>query len=195
MVIFLNFKTISSHLHPLQVENCSSNSRLVVDEDEYCKFRIERVKKKNLIFSPGKFNPLTLKHFCIQTMQTDLKKSYLALSASFKYRSMLWVYGHLTSFILSVWGVNSPKNCKIITVCYAFFLQTIYWVHTPFILFYCRKTRKHGPFVKLSAQKIDALKKIKRKSATELDMIIKIKFVPSYYCCAKPKGSICLLSK
>ena len=42
MVIFLNFYTTSNHLHPLQVENCDSNSRLVVDEDG--KFRIERVK-------------------------------------------------------------------------------------------------------------------------------------------------------
>ena len=34
----------SSHLHPLQVENCDSNSRLVVDEDDNGKFRLERVK-------------------------------------------------------------------------------------------------------------------------------------------------------
>ena len=34
----------SSHLHPLQVENCGSNSRLVVDEDDNGKFRLERVK-------------------------------------------------------------------------------------------------------------------------------------------------------
>ena len=33
----------SSHLHPLQVENCTSNSRLVVDEDDNDKFRLERV--------------------------------------------------------------------------------------------------------------------------------------------------------
>ena len=40
MVIFLNFLTTSSPLHPLQVENCGSNSRLVVDD--YGKVRIER---------------------------------------------------------------------------------------------------------------------------------------------------------
>ena len=34
MVIFYNFPPTASHLHPLQVENCDSNSRLVVDEDE-----------------------------------------------------------------------------------------------------------------------------------------------------------------
>ena len=44
MAIFFNFYTTSSHLHPLQVENCDSNSRLVVDEDDNGKFRIERVK-------------------------------------------------------------------------------------------------------------------------------------------------------
>ena len=32
MAIFFNFPPTSNHLHPLQVENCDSNSRLVVDE-------------------------------------------------------------------------------------------------------------------------------------------------------------------
>ena len=45
MAIFFNFSPTSSHLHPLQVENCDSNSRLVVDKDDYGKFRIERVKE------------------------------------------------------------------------------------------------------------------------------------------------------
>ena len=47
-LIFLQLRVLerkfqSNHLHPLQVENCDSNSRLVVDEDDYCKFRLERV--------------------------------------------------------------------------------------------------------------------------------------------------------
>ena len=50
LAIFLNFSPNSNHLHPLQVENCDSNSRLVVDEDDNGKFRLERVK--------------TLKYFC-----------------------------------------------------------------------------------------------------------------------------------
>ena len=41
--IFNNFSPTSSHLQPLQVENCGSNSRLVVDEDDNGKFRLERV--------------------------------------------------------------------------------------------------------------------------------------------------------
>ena len=42
MAFFFNFKLTSNHLHPLQVENCDSNSRLVVDEDDNGKFRLER---------------------------------------------------------------------------------------------------------------------------------------------------------
>ena len=42
--IFYNFLTTSNHLHPLQVENCDSNSRLVVDEDNNGKVGPERVK-------------------------------------------------------------------------------------------------------------------------------------------------------
>ena len=37
MTIFFNFSPTSSYLHPLQVENCDSNSRLVVDKDDYGK--------------------------------------------------------------------------------------------------------------------------------------------------------------
>ena len=43
MVIFFNFSPTSTHLYPLQVENCDSNSRLVVDEGDNGKFRLERV--------------------------------------------------------------------------------------------------------------------------------------------------------
>ena len=41
MAIFFNFPPTSNHLHPLQVENCGSNSRL---KDDNGKFRLERVK-------------------------------------------------------------------------------------------------------------------------------------------------------
>ena len=42
--IFLHLPPTSSHLHPPQVENYDSNSRLVVDEDDTVKFRLERFK-------------------------------------------------------------------------------------------------------------------------------------------------------
>ena len=44
MAIFFYFPTTSNHLHPLQVENCDSNSRFVVDEDDSGTFMVERVK-------------------------------------------------------------------------------------------------------------------------------------------------------
>ena len=44
IVIFFNFTGTSNHFNPLQVENCDSNSRLVVDEDDNGKFRLERGK-------------------------------------------------------------------------------------------------------------------------------------------------------
>ena len=51
MAIFLNFSPTSYHLHLLQVENCDSNSRLVVDEDDYGKFR---VKDKTFVINAKK---------------------------------------------------------------------------------------------------------------------------------------------
>ena len=44
MAIFVNLSPTSNHLYPLQVENCDSNSRLVVDEDDNGKSKLERVK-------------------------------------------------------------------------------------------------------------------------------------------------------
>ena len=45
MAISFNFSPTSNHLHPLQVENCNSNSRLVVDEDDNGTPRLKRVKQ------------------------------------------------------------------------------------------------------------------------------------------------------
>ena len=56
MPIFFNFKTTSNHFHSLQVENCDSNSRLVVDEDDNGKFRLERVKTTVVVISSERVN-------------------------------------------------------------------------------------------------------------------------------------------
>ena len=53
--IFFNFPPTSSLLHPLQVENCDSNLRLVVDEDDNGKFRPERVKRAVYHFPGEKY--------------------------------------------------------------------------------------------------------------------------------------------
>ena len=41
MAISLLFSLTSSHYYPVQVKNCDSNSRLVVDEDDNGKFRFD----------------------------------------------------------------------------------------------------------------------------------------------------------
>ena len=49
--IFIHLSPTSSHLHPLQVENCGSNSRLVVDEDDNGKLRLQRVKQRMELYT------------------------------------------------------------------------------------------------------------------------------------------------
>ena len=51
MVVFFHLSPTTSHLHPLQAENCDTNSRLVVDKDENGKFRLERVNKEKIIYA------------------------------------------------------------------------------------------------------------------------------------------------
>ena len=65
MAIFINFSLTSNHLHPLQVENCDSNSRLVVDEDE-------RIKYSNIFI------------YMYTRYQLEIIINVLALSASFE---------------------------------------------------------------------------------------------------------------
>ena len=71
MKIFFNFPPTSNHLHPLQVENCDSNSRLLVNEDDNGKFRLERVKFEWTQICH-------LKYLCM-----DTQCSYLSLSLTF----------------------------------------------------------------------------------------------------------------
>ena len=47
LAILFYFSRTSRHLHPLQVENCDSNLRLVVDEDHNGNLRLERVKEQH----------------------------------------------------------------------------------------------------------------------------------------------------
>ena len=48
-IVFI-FPPTPSHLRSLPVENCGSNSRLVVDDDDNGKFRLERVKEDIMTF-------------------------------------------------------------------------------------------------------------------------------------------------
>ena len=49
VAIFFNLSSTSNHLYPLEVENCDSNSRLVVDEDDNDKVRLEKVNKPAIL--------------------------------------------------------------------------------------------------------------------------------------------------
>ena len=46
MIIFFTFSPTLNHFHPLQVENCDSNYRLVVDEDDNVKSGLKGLNRK-----------------------------------------------------------------------------------------------------------------------------------------------------
>ena len=49
MTIFINLSPTLSHLHPLQVENCDSNSRLVLDEDDEVKSGFKGLSPQSVV--------------------------------------------------------------------------------------------------------------------------------------------------
>ena len=49
IAIFSTFTPTLNHLHPQQVENCDSNSRLVVDEDDNGKVWLQRTKRTPIV--------------------------------------------------------------------------------------------------------------------------------------------------
>ena len=76
MAFFYNFSPTSSHLHPPQVENRDSDSRLVVDEDDNGKFRDERVKGFFQFHHKclNKFSPLHLNTYVIDLRPLEIIK-------------------------------------------------------------------------------------------------------------------------
>ena len=87
MAIFINFSPTSNHLHPLQVENCDSNSRLVVDEDDYGKLRPERVNPYNAEMETKGFD------------QFEIIVNFLVSSFHLISIPMLSVYGQFSKTI------------------------------------------------------------------------------------------------
>ena len=69
--IFFHLSPTLSHFQPLQVENCDSDSRLVVDENDYGKLRLERVKYSQncnlfvFFFNSTEVKTETLTVFCV----------------------------------------------------------------------------------------------------------------------------------
>ena len=86
MVIFFNFSPTSKHLHPLQVENCDSNSRLLVDEDDDGKVRLERV------------NPLGASCISTTTLLCKARRQY-PLTCKVSRCYLLLLHGNLVVFI------------------------------------------------------------------------------------------------
>ena len=98
--IFFHLPPTSSHLHPLQVENCDSNSRLVVGEDDDGKFRLERVKTRT---SEGNQNNLLLVH----TYTVSKDKTWLLLIVHiFSIHAHVHDYFFLILLTLKYFGIN-----------------------------------------------------------------------------------------
>ena len=93
MTFFFLYHPVS-HLHQLQVDNCDSNSRLVVDEDGNGKFSLERVQVLKYF----------RKHHGEPFFQFEVIINFLASSFRFIRIPMLWVYGDYKLVLLSLCG-------------------------------------------------------------------------------------------
>ena len=73
MSIFFNFSRTLNYFHLLQDENCDNNSRLAVDENDNCKFGIERVNNEYSALRVGDF--ASNAHIIISLYRSDNKLS------------------------------------------------------------------------------------------------------------------------
>ena len=67
MAILFNFSPTLSHLHPLQVENCDSNSRLVVDDVDNGEVRLERVNHVNPFTAENDYGHVSLFYYQVKS--------------------------------------------------------------------------------------------------------------------------------
>ena len=94
MAIFFNFSPTSNHLHSLKVENCGSNSWLVVNEDDNGKCRIERVNSRlnqELLGKRRVFNHQDLKMVGTQIKQIWIIFTHLKLWVAVARHNFKWV--------------------------------------------------------------------------------------------------------
>ena len=133
MVILFNLSPTLSHLHPLQVEDCDSNSRLVVDEDDNVKSDLE-----GLTLLLGLYASLT---FSRPSVFHDFR-SITKMITLYNYSDILYFntnafFTHMsnTSGIninvlqkINVKRVYSVDNIQAFI--YSFFLCTTFQVHT-----------------------------------------------------------------
>ena len=101
----LIFKPRWNHLHPLQVENCDSNSRLVVGEDDNGKFRLERV----------------LSQYCVKTNHTLIYYPHIRMVLHDTFLTILW---NLTTALswqtrcVTSWPIRIPSKHETYTQCW-----------------------------------------------------------------------------
>ena len=110
VAIFINLPPTSSHLHPLQAENCDSNSRLVVDEDDNGKFRPERVKMVYLLQKILWLKLIT----CTQYLKSHRQASWTSS----------WITRKTHYWSISVTGCCSDSNPSPMII-YIFYVVTI----------------------------------------------------------------------
>ena len=61
-------------IHPLQVENCDSNSRLVVDKDDNGKFRLERVNTTGSTCHVSWVEAIKLVFYCMERLSYCMER-------------------------------------------------------------------------------------------------------------------------
>ena len=118
MAVFFTFSPTSSHLHPLQVENCDSNSRLVVDGDDNVKSGLKGLKGGHLSLKSaafyahgidgykvgGKtiyFKVDQIKSLCHVILSFCLRKLFCSFLFWNRILSSLWKIQHMFSYIYS----------------------------------------------------------------------------------------------
>ena len=131
MTIFFNFSPTSNHLHPLQVENCDSDSRLVVDEDDNCKFRLERVNQ----MSDQMNSTRIAKIFCDRCLVNLIIKCWRRIFFQKNIYFSSFGAGNCVSNSSFKWMKNIPKqfdsimvNCSITSIGWT---SPVCWDTTP----------------------------------------------------------------
>ena len=103
MAILFYFSPTSSHLHPLQVGNCGSNSRLVVDEDDNGKLRLERVKASFYI-TVYRLNSPTTGGFMMK----------ISLTLFYQYMAIFFNFSPTSSHLYPLQVGNCGSNSRLV---------------------------------------------------------------------------------
>ena len=120
MVIFFNFSPTSNHLHPLQVENCDSDSRVVVDEDDNGKIRLERVNGQIRFAFTGQEIP--------RYENYRMWSTFIIITSFFlKYKTLVWRWGDRNGEITKIM-LKNEQMCERqwLGVCVIMSLHTLW---------------------------------------------------------------------